>query len=129
MKKFAVRLFIIPLILISISGCLAPIIVGGAVGVLGGYAISKDTVQSETDTPYDNLWNSAVQVARIRGVIEQEDSLRGYLKVKVEASEVQIRLVRLTRATTRMRISARRYHLPNLNLAEDIFVKIMEGAQ
>jgi len=97
--------------------------------VLGGYAISKDTVQSETDTPYDNLWNSAVQVARIRGVIEQEDSLRGYLKVKVEASEVQIRLVRLTRATTRMRISARRYHLPNLNLAEDIFVKIMEGAQ
>jgi len=128
-KKFAVRLFIIPLILISISGCLAPIIVGGAVGVLGGYAISKDTVQSETDTPYDNLWNSAVQVARIRGVIEQEDSLRGYLKVKVEASEVQIRLVRLTRATTRMRISARRYHLPNLNLAEDIFVKIMEGAQ
>ncbi len=129
MKKFAVRLFIIPLILISVSGCLAPIIVGGAVGALGGYAISKDTVQSETDTPYDNLWNSAVQVARIRGVIEQEDSLRGYLKVKVEASEVQIRLVRLTRATTRMRISARRYHLPNLNLAEDIFVKIMEGAQ
>ena len=129
MKKFAVRLFIIPLILISISGCLAPIIVGGAVGVLGGYAISKDTVQSETDTPYDNLWNSAVQVARIRGVIEQEDSLRGYLKVKVEASEVQIRLVRLTRATTRMRISARRYHLPNLNLAEDIFAKIMEGAK
>jgi len=128
-KKFAVRLFIIPLILISVSGCLAPIIVGGAVGALGGYAISKDTVQSETDTPYDNLWNSAVQVARIRGVIEQEDSLRGYLKVKVEASEVQIRLVRLTRATTRMRISARRYHLPNLNLAEDIFVKIMEGAQ
>ena len=129
MKKFAVRLFIIPLILISISGCLAPIIVGGAVGALGGYAISKDTVQSETDTPYDNLWNSAVQVARIRGAIEQEDGIKGYLKLKAEASDVEIRLMRLTRATTRMRISARRYHLPNLNLAEDIFAKIMEGAK
>jgi hypothetical protein len=103
--------------------------VGGAVGALGGYAISKDTVQSETDTPYDNLWNSVVQAAKIRGVVEQEDSVKGYLKVKVQASDVQIRLVRLTRATTRMRVSARRYHLPNLSLAEDIFVKIMEGAK
>ncbi len=129
MKKFAVYLFIIPLMLINLGGCLAPIIVGGAVGALGGYAISKDTVQSDTDTPYDNLWNSAVQVAKSRGVTEQEDSVKGYLKVKVQASDVQIRLVRLTRATTRMRVSARRYHLPNLSLAEDIFVKIMEGAK
>lgn len=129
MKKIAAYLFIVPLVLISLSGCLAPIIVGGAVGALGGYAISKDTVQSETDTPYDNLWNSAVQVAKVRGIVEQEDSVKGYLKVKVEVSDVQIRLVRLTRATTRMRVSARRYHLPNLSLAEDIFVKIMEGAK
>ena len=129
MKKALACILIVPLILISLAGCLAPVILGGAVGALGGYAISKDTIESETDIPYWNLWNSAVEVAKLRGAISQEDSQKGCLKMKVEANDVWIRLVRLTRATTRVRVKARRYYLPNLSLAEDIFVKIMEGAK
>jgi len=126
MKK--ITLFLIPCIFLSILGC-APLIVGGAVGALGGYAVSKDTIQGETDKSYDSLWNSALMVGKVRGQIKYEDRPKGYIELEAESSKVYIRLIRLTAATTRLRVSARRYHLPNLNLAQDIFVKIMEQAK
>lgn len=128
MKKIIIVYFLFPLLFLNISGC-APLIIGGAVGVVGGYAISKDTVQGETDKPYDILWNSALMISGIRGTIRQEDRARGYIELEIESSRVWIRLIRLARATTRLRISARKYHLPNMDLAHDIFTKVMEGAR
>ncbi|MDD4894177.1 MAG: DUF3568 family protein [Candidatus Omnitrophica bacterium] len=126
MKKMV--LFLMPLIFIGISGC-APLIIGGAVGAVGGYAISKDTVQGETDRSYDSLWNAALTVSRIRGQIKFEDRTKGYIELTAESSKVYIRLIRVTEATTRLRVQARKYHFPNMNLAQDIFVKIMEQAK
>jgi hypothetical protein len=117
--------FFIPYILVGVLGC-APLIVGGAVGALGGYAASKDTIQGDTDKSYDSLWNSALMVSNIRGKIKYEDMAKGYIELEAESSKVYIRLVRLTAATTRLSVSARKYHFPNLDLAQDIYVKIME---
>jgi len=127
MKKAIFIYFFLPLVLLNIMGCI--FVLGGAAGALGAYGISKDTIQTETDKPYDMLWNSALTVSRIRGTIIQEDSQKGYIELQVESSRVWIRLIRLTQATTRIRISARKYYLPNLDLAQDIFVKIMEEAR
>lgn len=118
------RLFLVILVCINTAGCV-PLIIGAAAGALGGYAVSKDTIQSETDKPYDSLWYAAKTIARSRGVIKEEDSLKGYLKLEIEASQVWIRLIRITRSTTRLRISCRRRHLPNLALAEELYTKIM----
>lgn len=126
--KNTVTFILIMFMLMNISGC-APLIIGSAVGALGGYAISRDTMQGETDIEYDRLWNAMTTVARIRGTIKSEDYSKGYLNLEVESSKVWIRLIRLTKATTRLRISARKYRLPNFNLAQDIFVKIMEQAK
>ena len=127
MRKTIPLYFLLLLLLFNIVGCV--FVLGGAAGALGAYGISKDTVQAETDKPYDALWNSALTVARIRGTIKQEDSQRGYIELNVESGHVWIRLIRLTQATTRIRISARRYYLPNLDLAQDMFVKIIEEAK
>ena len=128
MKRRFFRLLIAALLFVNINGCIGAIIVGGAAGALGGYAASRDTVQSETDKPYEAIWSSAVETATSRGTIEEEDVHGGYLKFKTEdESYVWVQLVRLTRATTRLKVSARRYHLPNLKLAEDVFVKILEN--
>lgn len=127
MKKAIFIYFFLPLVLLNIMGCI--FVLGGAAGALGAYGVSRDTIRAETDKPYDMLWNSALTVSRIRGTIIQEDSQKGYIELQVESSRVWIRLIRLTQATTRIRISARRYHLPNLDLAQDIFVKIMEEAR
>lgn len=121
-------LFLIPCIFLSISGC-APLIIGSAVGALGGYAVSKDTIEGETDKSYDSLWEAALTVSKIRGQIKYENKTKGYIESEAESSKVYIRLIRLTASTTRLKVSARKYHFPNMILAQDIFVKIMEQAR
>ena len=123
-------LIIASLFLLSISsfGCI-PLIVGGAVGALGGYAISKDSIQGETDKGYNTIWDAAKTVAKIKGTIKTEDKTKGYLELEVNSSKVKVRLIQLTKATTRLRVSARNaLGLPDIDLAQDIFVKILEQA-
>lgn len=128
MKRKVLLSLLVPFILLSLSGC-AALIVGGAVGALGGYVVSKDTIQGDSDKAYESLWDSAMTIAKARGTIKQENSQRGYIELETDSSKVYIRLIRLTRVTTRVRVSARnKYRMPNLNLAEDIFVKIIEAA-
>lgn len=128
MIRVAVFCFLALFSFSCVSGC-APLIVGAAVGGVGGYAISKDTVQGDTDKPYESLWNAAITVSRIRGTIKQEDAMRGYIDFNIEAGRVWIRLIRLTHSTTRIRISARKFHLPDLSTAQDLYTKIMDEAR
>lgn len=127
MKKslsIALVLFILPVV----CGCV-PLIIGAAAGGLGAYAVSKDTVQGDSDKNFDLLWESTINVAKSRGIIQQENASTGYIELTVESSKVWIRLIRLTQATTRIRISARKYHFPNMELAQDLFVKIITGVK
>ncbi|MDP2831652.1 MAG: DUF3568 family protein, partial [Candidatus Omnitrophota bacterium] len=103
MKKcFAVTLVLCFLPLIC--GC-APLIVGAAAGGLGAYGVSKDTVQGDTDKNYEALWGSALSVASAYGTILQENTGTGYIELEAQSSKVWIKLVRLTQATTRVRVS------------------------
>ena len=125
-KKSLLSVWLIGLFLIS--GC-APLIIGGAVGALGGYAISKDTIQGETDIDYEDLWRAAVQVVRMQGLPKYEDTVKGYIRAEIDSSKVWVRLIRLTKTATRLRISARKYHLPNRTLAEELYINILEEAR
>ena len=124
MKHFSVVLLSVTLLMTA--GC-APLIIGAAAGGLGAYALSKDTVQGDSDKDYDALWESALTVARSRGLIQEEDAAAGSLVLGVQSSKVWIKLTRVTQATTRIKVSARKYRLPNMELAQDIFVKIISG--
>jgi len=116
-------------ILASSFGCV-PLLVGGAAGALGVYVVSRDTIEGDTDRPYAKLWASATALAKSKGTVKIEDSSKGYIDfVDASLSKVQIRLVRVTRLTTRIRITARKHHLPNLTLAQDLFVKIIDGSK
>ena len=127
MKKAAL-LFVLTLFSANLSGC-APLIIGAAAGGLGAYSISKDTVQGESDKSFDALWESAMTVSRIRGVIKQDDVSSGHIELVTEGAYVWINIIRLTQATTRVKISARIYHMPNLGLAQDVYVKIVSEAK
>lgn len=126
MKKSLIFSLLLSSVLLSSSGCI-PVLVGA--GALGGYAVSKDTIQGETDVPYDDLWDSALRISRIRGTIKQEDVTEGYIKVAVESGLVWIRLLKLTQATSRLKVSARKWHFPNIALAQDLYLKIIQEAQ
>ncbi|MDD5561572.1 MAG: hypothetical protein PHT50_05525 [Candidatus Omnitrophica bacterium] len=109
-------------------GCV-PLIIGAAAGGLGAYAVSRDTVQGDSDRGFDLLWESAVNVARQQGIVQQENISTGYIELTADSAKVWIRLIRLTRATTRIRVSARKYHFPDMDLAQDLFVKIVTGVK
>jgi len=127
MKKKIFSWLAAAFIISNLYGCW--FLVGGAVGAAGAYIISKDTIQGSTDKPYDNLWSAAVKIARVRGTIAEEDRQRGYIELEADSSRVKIRLSRLTSYTTRLRVSARKYHLPNLDLAQDLYIRILEEAR
>ena len=118
MRKIAAVYFLAPFLILTFSGCV-PLIIGAAAGGLGAYAVSRDTIQGDTDKPYASLWDAALAVSRIRGVIKQEDSAGGYIELETGSIRVWIRLARLTRAATRLKVSARKHHLPNLALAQE----------
>lgn len=112
-----------------LAGC-APLIVGAAVGGAGMYAASKDSMQGETDRQYDRIWDASVKVAGIVGKIKKMDASAGTIELDtLESSQVWIKLTKLTRATTRLRVSARKFKLPNLTLAQDIYLKIITELQ
>ena len=127
MRKRFSFCFIVPclILLLNIYGC-APLLLGMAVGGVGIYAVGKDTVQGETDKVFDALWVAALAVSRIRGEIKQENYSQGYIELKAESNYVWISLLRLTRTTNRLKVSARKYHLPNQGLARELFIKILE---
>ena len=127
MKKTILSLCIVAFIIPNLYGCW--FLIGGAVGAAGAYVVSKDTVQGNTDKPYDKLWSAAVRIARVRGTITEEDRQRGYIDLEADSSRVKITLNRLTSSTTRLRVKARKYALPNLELAQDLYVRILEEAQ
>lgn len=126
MKRLSI--FLVLFILPVVCGCV-PLIIGAAAGGLGAYAVSKDTVQGDSDKNFDLLWESAIDVGKQYGIIQQENISTGYIELTVDSNKVWIRLIRLTQATTRIRISARKYHFPNMELAQDLFVKIITGVK
>jgi hypothetical protein len=125
-KKISILL--LGVLLLGSSGC-AALLVGVAAGGVGMYAASNDAIQGETDTSYETLWNAASQVAKIRGTISKEDAGAGLIELDADSSKVWIRVTRLTRATNRLRVAARKYKMPNVTLAQDMFIKIIDQAK
>jgi len=128
-KNTLLSLLITPFLLLFISGCV-PLIVGGTLGAAGGYVISKDTVQGDTDVPYDSLWNAALEICGRQGTVKKEDYKRGSIEaISTDSSLIWIKFIRMTQTATRIRVSSRRFHLPNLNLAQELFTKIIDQAK
>jgi hypothetical protein len=109
------------------AGC-APLIIGAAVGGGAAYMTSKDTMQVDTDKSFNAVYSAALMVAKIRGNVKQEDSYRGSLYVETDNGKVWINIIRLTRSTVRLKVSARKFHMPNIELAQDICAKIIAQA-
>ena len=120
--------FLIPIMGLYICGC-AAFVVGSAVGLLGGYAISRDTVQGETEKDYDSLWNAAAEVLDKMGASEIDDSNKGVVRAKIGKSKVYITMEQLTPHTARLRVKCRKNIMPDLSLSQKLYVRIVEQAE
>jgi hypothetical protein len=109
------------------AGCW-PLFFIGAGGV-GMYAASKDTIQGETDVPYENLWDAAMIVSKARGTIQKQEFDKGSILEMESKATVWISLEKLTQSTTRLKVASRKYKMPNLDLAQVIYTKILDQAK
>ena len=119
------HLFIAVLFSLVLSGC-AAVLVGA--GAAGGYAIGPDYVQGETDKDFSGIYNSALDVAGIMGVIQSKYSSPavGKIRAKVENSSLEISIERLTRHTLRLKVKSRKNLMPNIALAQKVYNNILQ---
>ena len=121
MKKWF-QLVLLPVIL-GLTGCVY-LVVGG-IGALGGYVVSPDTVEGVTDHELMTVWDGSVEIMSILGNIYESYESSGLIRAKVSGADVTITLSRLSDSTIKISVKARKWMMPRINLAQDIFVKIM----
>jgi ABC-type metal ion transport system substrate-binding protein len=96
-------------------------------GVVGGYAISKDSVTDHFDQPSRVIYDRALRVLRDMGRIELEDEAHGVIKADIDQSHVTVTIKPLTNKTVKLQIKARdRWLMPNVSLAQDVYARTVK---
>ena len=120
--------FIMMLVLCAVfSGCIY--IVAGTVGALGGYAISKDTMEGITERSYSNIWDTSLKVLSIMGNVISEDKKKGIIEAEIDSSSAKVFMEELAPKVVRLTVTSRKLLLPNIKLAQKIYVKIIEHSK
>jgi len=123
MKKLTLTLTLF-IFLAFLSGCIY-LIVGG-VGAVGGYAVTRDTVQGEYDVNYSRAWKSALETCNLLGAVTTRDSSRGLIEATIDKAKVRVEVTQLTPEAIRLKVKARKGIFPRLGTAERVFVKTVQ---
>ena len=109
---------------LMIGGC--PLIWVGT-GVVGGYAISKDSVRNQFELSPDQVFRHSAAVAHQMGFVTIEDGPRGLLKVKIGDTNVTITVKPMTKHSVELKVKARNeVFLPQIDVAQAVYNKIVE---
>lgn len=110
-------------LMLTSSGCVYLVV--GTLGAVGGYMISPDTVEGITANDKDALWDAAINVSSIMGLIEEKQKSSGIIIAKINNARVTITIMPLNQSNVRLTVKARKAFLPKSQIAQDVFVKIM----
>ena len=113
------------MVIVGFTGCVAaPIVLIGA-GAVGGYAISRDTFEGNTNKTQEELWDASNKILAIMGSVESSDRKRDELSGHVNGATVWITVVPVNSSTTKLRIKARKNLLPAIGIAQDVYAKVL----
>jgi hypothetical protein len=124
MMKLKIFSLVLGASLMMLSGCAVLLI--GSVGAVGGYAITRDTIQGEYDASPKKAWTAAHEVCRLLGSVAAKDSGRGTVEAFVDRAKVKVEITSLTPEAIRVKVKARKGIFPRLGTAEKVFVKIAQ---
>ena len=117
------NLLCIPLLAVCLNGCIYLAI--GGVGALGGYMVSRDTVEGLVESDTAQVWDTAVEVVSIMGLVESKNEAGGVINAKISGARVIVVVMEMSTSSVKLSVKARKYYLPKSSLAQDVFVKIM----
>ena len=105
------------------SGCIF-LVIGGA-GVVGGYAISRDTFEGVSSKGQEELLASAHKVLAIMGNISDERPRDGEIVATVYGNHVIVDVIQINLTTSKLRVKARNGIFPRIGVAQEVYTKIM----
>lgn len=117
---------VLGLFCLGTTGCIY--LVAGSVGALGGYAVSPDTVEGESESDYETLWDAANEVIGIMGTVNRKDYKMGTIDGTISSARISVDISQISSTQVRLRVKARKNMLPNIKIAQDVFVKIKNRA-
>ncbi len=109
----------------SAGGCIYLAV--GAAGVVGGYVVSPDTVEGSVPRSFEETWNAAQEIAGIMGKVLEENNTQGFLVAEINDSRVTVTMVAVNATTTKISIKARKSFMPKIDLAQDVYAKIVNS--
>ncbi len=122
-KKFGIFSLLL-VSLLSLSGCI--FVIAGSLGAVGGYAITRDTIQGEYDAKYSDAWSSTLNVCNMFGTLSTKDQSKGTVEALIDKAKVKVEITQLTPEAIRVKVKARKGIFPRLGTAEKVFVKIVQ---
>jgi hypothetical protein len=123
--KFSCVLYIAACVFLS--GCV-PLLIGA--GIVTGYLATKDTVSGNLEVSYDKLWETALSVLEEKALIVERDRQTGLIRATLNKDEIVVKMKELTETSQNLRVTARKaLALANLNLAQEIFTKIVRNLE
>ncbi len=122
-KTVQIGVILCALFMAGLNGCVY-LVVGGA-GALGGYIVSPDTVEGITGAGMSEVFDTALEVISIMGLVEDQDESGGLIKAVVNGVKVVVVVTEASSASVRLSVKARKFFFPRIFLAQDIFGKIM----
>ncbi len=120
--KFS-HILLVAFLCVFSGGCIY-LIVGG-VGVVGGYAVSRDTFEGVSSKSQEELLASAHKVLSIMGTISDERPKDGEIVGTVYGAHVTVDVIQINLTTSKLRVKARKLIFPRIGIAQEIYTKIM----
>ena len=125
MKNLGLRTVLSILLIISLSGCAAGVLVAVGAGALGGYSVSRDTFEGVSSKGQDEIWDAASHVLTIMGEVKDSDRKSGAIIATVSGARVTVSIIPISLTATKLRIKARKSIFPRIAIAQDVYTKII----
>ena len=88
--------------------------------------ISKDDVQQSIDASFEHAYEISLEVVKRMGKITEHDASNGVIKADINGSSVALILRKSSGNKTEITISARKYMLPQLDIAGGVLYQILD---
>ena len=122
-----VAMILFSFLMVASSGWV-PLWVGvGVAGMVGGYAVSPDTVEGTTSRSLQECFDAAKEISGIMGQIVQESPNGSELIATINGSRVVITLTAVNTSTSKISVKARKAFMPKIDVAQDIYAKIINS--
>jgi len=123
MNDRAMRLGVLAVLAVGLSGC-AALLVGA--GAAGGYAVGRDSITNHFDLSQGHVYGVSRSVVKQMGLVTMEDERRGRFQADVDGATVTVTVTPVSEKTVKLKVKARKFLMPKLSVAQDVYNRILE---